>query len=322
MNCRLLFFTVVLSTLCQLAFTQEITRYFTYDGKPSLPDSAQRIRKGVSEGGKWHVNEYYKFSQKPFSESWYVDSNFLVADGAYSEYSELPNRKLHTNGQYSNGKKTGLWLSVFDSGKPQDSTLYIDGHAVNSRSYYESGRLRDSFRLDAAGNGSSKGFREDGRLEHSGPLTAWQKSGDWSYYTGEGVLCAVETMKEDTIATALFYDATGKNPALQTKDFEIESDYPGGQSGWLHYINKSLSARKLPQAFLEGRLPGGTVVIIFMVDETGRVTDAKVQESVAPALDKLALDVVKSSSGKWTPAMQHNRRVKSYKKQPITFRME
>ena len=97
---------------------------------------------------------------------------------------------------------------------------------------------------------------------------------------------------------------------------EIESEYPGGASAWARYLNKSLT---YPSEAQEAEVQG-TVVVQFIVDKEGNVS--VVQAISGPKeLQAEAVRVIKKS-GKWTPAVQNGRQVKSYKKQPITFRLE
>jgi protein TonB len=97
---------------------------------------------------------------------------------------------------------------------------------------------------------------------------------------------------------------------------EIESEYPGGTSAWQRYLNKSL---RYPQEAIDQEIQG-TVVVQFIVDKEGNVSDVEAI-SGANELREEAVRVIKKS-GKWTPAVQNGRQVKSYKKQPITFRLE
>ena len=97
---------------------------------------------------------------------------------------------------------------------------------------------------------------------------------------------------------------------------EIESDYPGGQGAWVRYLNKTLV---YPQDAQDNEIQG-TVVIQFIVDKEGNVSDVEAI-SGPNELRGEAVRVIKKS-GKWTPAVQNGRQVKSYKKQPITFRLE
>lgn len=97
---------------------------------------------------------------------------------------------------------------------------------------------------------------------------------------------------------------------------EIESEYPGGSSAWARYLNKSLN---YPSEAQEAEIQG-TVVVQFIVDKEGNVSDVEAI-SGPKELQGEAVRVIKKS-GKWTPAVQNGRQVKSYKKQPITFRLE
>jgi TonB family protein len=312
---------LTLFLISSTAFTQEITRYFTVDGKPAQADKAQRTRKGVMQNNKWRVLEYETSLTRLISESFYLDSNFLVRDGDYTEYWDFAGKSIHYRWQYVNGQKTGLCVSFYNSGKPNDTCVYAaNGHLIKYRSYYESGRLEDSALLDVSGKGVSKGFWEDGRPEHSGSFTNWQKTGPWSYYTEVGALCAIETMRADTLASALDYNETGKPPVVRKENFPSEADFPGGENHWLYYINKKISEAKLPDAFLKDEIQG-VVIVSFMIDTEGNVTDIKVVQSLHPDMDKLAVAIIQSSSGKWIPARGHNRIKKSYKKQPFVFRL-
>jgi periplasmic protein TonB len=97
---------------------------------------------------------------------------------------------------------------------------------------------------------------------------------------------------------------------------EIESDYPGGQGAWLRYLQKNL---QYPQDAIDNEIQG-TVTVQFIVDKEGAVSDVEAI-SGPNELRSEAVRVIKKS-GKWEPAVQNGRKVKSYKKQPITFRLE
>jgi protein TonB len=120
---------------------------------------------------------------------------------------------------------------------------------------------------------------------------------------GKGVVEAPKKDEED-------YDR------LFTK-VEIESSYPGGTQAWQRYLNKNL---RFPDEAINNEIQG-TVLVQFIVDRDGNVSE--VQAVGGPdqgGLRDEAVRVIKKS-GKWTPAVQNGRNVKSYKKQPITFRM-
>ena len=97
---------------------------------------------------------------------------------------------------------------------------------------------------------------------------------------------------------------------------EIESEYPGGASAWQRYLNKNL---RYPQDAIDNEIQG-TVVVQFIVDKAGVVSEVEAISGPNELRDE-AVRVIKKS-GQWTPAVQNGRQVKSYKKQPIVFRLE
>ena len=97
---------------------------------------------------------------------------------------------------------------------------------------------------------------------------------------------------------------------------EIESSYPGGAAAWQRYLIKTL---RYPQEAQDNEIQG-TVVVQFIVDKAGVVSDVEAISGPQELRDE-AVRVIKKS-GQWTPAVQNGRQVKSYKKQPIVFRLE
>lgn len=97
---------------------------------------------------------------------------------------------------------------------------------------------------------------------------------------------------------------------------EIESTYPGGAAAWQRYLIKTL---RYPQEAQDNEIQG-TVVVQFIVDKSGTVSDVEAISGPQVLRDE-AVRVIQKS-GKWSPAVQNGRQVKSYKKQPIGFRLE
>ncbi|WP_207512028.1 energy transducer TonB [Longitalea luteola] len=96
---------------------------------------------------------------------------------------------------------------------------------------------------------------------------------------------------------------------------EIESEYPGGLAAWQRFLYKNL---RYPQEAVDQNIQG-VVVVQFIVDKEGNVSDVEAV-SGPQELQAEAIRVIRKS-GKWTPAIQNGNKVKSYKKQPVGFRM-
>jgi protein TonB len=136
-----------------------------------------------------------------------------------------------------------------------------------------------------------------------------------------------EGIKDDNITAPPVSDA-GKGVVEAPKDntdydktftkVEIESEYPGGPAAWLRYLNKNF---RYPDDAVNNEIQG-TVVVQFIVDKEGNVSDVQaISGPTEGGLREEAVRVIKKS-GKWTAAIQNGRQVKSYKKQPIVFKLD
>jgi protein TonB len=99
--------------------------------------------------------------------------------------------------------------------------------------------------------------------------------------------------------------------------YEKEAAFPGGDKKWGQYLSNKLSTARLPNDYYNGKIYG-VVWIQFIVDIDGSITDAKILQSAEPSLDEIALTIIRGSP-KWQHAVQYNRPVKAYRRQPITF---
>ena len=130
---------------------------------------------------------------------------------------------------------------------------------------------------------------------------------------------------DDGTITAPVGDSKGlvdvaKKPVEDDAPFikvEKESEDPGGPEAWKRYLERNLF-NNYPQEAMDNEVQG-SVMIQFVVDVNGVVSD--VTALAGPKeLQSAAITVIRKS-GKWTPAIQNGRKVKSYKKQQITFRL-
>lgn len=96
---------------------------------------------------------------------------------------------------------------------------------------------------------------------------------------------------------------------------EIESAYPGGAAAWQRFLYKNLH---YPQEAVDQNIQG-FVLVQFIVDREGNVSNVEAV-SGPEELRAEAVRVIKKS-GKWSPAIQNSKKVKSYKRQPIGFKL-
>lgn len=97
---------------------------------------------------------------------------------------------------------------------------------------------------------------------------------------------------------------------------EIESEFPGGQQEWVNFLQKNLT---YPGKAVRKRIEG-EVILQFIVCTDGTVCNIEAV-SGPEELRKSAVEALKKTPN-WTPAIQDGKNVKSYKKQPIVYRLQ
>src|SRR5690606_16727733 len=87
---------------------------------------------------------------------------------------------------------------------------------------------------------------------------------------------------------------------------------------WRKFLERNLN----PQVAINNNAPPGiyTVMIQFVVDTDGSISEIKVLNDPGYGLGEEAIRVIKKSR-KWQPAIQDGRPAKAYRKQPITFQI-
>ena len=297
---------------------ESATVYFDHMDQPCAADTAYYKKTGTKEAdGKWHVFQSLMRSDQPFAEGYYPDNSFLHGDGEFIYYYDYRGKKVMEKGLYKNGKKEGLWKGMYPDNSRHYTSFFTNGSPTGiSLSWYSTGELLDSTLLDEKGTGYEKGFWKDGKPSQYGHFLAWKKDGEWTYYYRNGRPSAIDNMKDDKRLSSTCFDENG-HPSQQYCGLEVESEFPGGQSAWVSYLSKKMSNASFPKEYFDGKIYG-QVIVEFIVDENGKVTEASVLQHLDPKLDQIALATI-NASPKWSPAIQYNRRVKSYKKQPVTF---
>ena len=99
--------------------------------------------------------------------------------------------------------------------------------------------------------------------------------------------------------------------------FEVMPSFPGGQKALMEYLAANV---RYPDT-MEDTCAQGRVVVNFVVERDGSITEPKVVKSVCQALDEEALRVVRAMP-KWMPGKQFGECVRVRYMLPITFRLK
>ncbi|QUB47732.1 TonB family protein [Prevotella sp. oral taxon 475] len=109
-------------------------------------------------------------------------------------------------------------------------------------------------------------------------------------------------------------------PEVETKIFEVVEQmptFPGGDAALMEFLRKNVV---YPVVAQENGVQG-RVVISFVVERDGSITDVKVARSVDPSLDREAARVVKSMPN-WIPGKQNGSSVRVKYNVPVSFRLQ
>ena len=111
-----------------------------------------------------------------------------------------------------------------------------------------------------------------------------------------------------------------KHVVEETKIFTVVEQmplFPGGDAALMGYLRDNIH---YPTVAAENGVQG-RVVVGFVVERDGSITDVNVLRSVDPSLDREAMRVVKSMP-KWTPGKQNGSAVRVKYQVPVTFRLQ
>lgn len=111
-----------------------------------------------------------------------------------------------------------------------------------------------------------------------------------------------------------------KHVVEETKIFTVVEQmpmYPGGDGALMGYLRDNIH---YPTVAAENGVQG-RVVVGFVVERDGSITDVKILRGVDPSLDREAMRVVKNMP-KWTPGKQNGSAVRVKYQVPVSFRLQ
>ena len=129
----------------------------------------------------------------------------------------------------------------------------------------------------------------------------------------------VEAVRND-IAVAAPPPPPAPKPEVATKVFDVVEEmpsFPGGQGALMSYLASNI---KYPVVAQENGVQG-RVIVSFVVERDGSISDVRVARSVDPSLDREAQRVVKSMP-RWSPGKQNGSTVRVKYTVPVVFRLQ
>lgn len=168
-------------------------------------------------------------------------------------------------------------------------------------------------------NGYCRYYHTNGQPDSNGTYENNLPDGDWWYYNTDGrTIRKKDYNKGVLVKDSVIIPAPDNIPRNTAKvdTGEIESSFKGGPGAWMRFLNKNF---KYPDRAINARKEG-IVIVQFVVDTLGAVTNPEIIKSVEYSLDEESLRIIHITPN-WEPAFQKGRKVKSYKRQPVIFRL-
>ncbi len=192
------------------------------------------------------------------------------------------------------------------------SKKYIKRHGAFTY-YYKNGNLKSKGNYkNNKKDGNWISWEQTGKIHEKGEY----KKGEFDgiiYWYYEDLLCSEEKYKDDKMVKYTFYDEEG-NKLPENTTYEQKPEYPGGINNLLTYIKESVNYPiEAENNKIESR-----VLVEFVINKQGEVTNVKVKNNVNELLEKEAIRVIENMQN-WKPGKQRNRPVNVMYTVPINF---
>lgn len=272
-------FTSLLLIFSFNSFSQSSAKfYFDEAMHPVSKKKAVIYGTGKMDSGFYQLTCYYLKRKNPLACIAHFTDSTQTMYEGWFQYY-FENGLTGTKGNYHHGKKEGLWIDYDEKGAIRDSVEYHEGMALMRTGFY------------------------DLPVNHQKLIT-------------------VDDVAHNMFYTTL-YDAKGNELSRE----EIPEDYTnvymnsdtvcsfrGGRAAWQRYITKTLLSHI--SDFTDADY--GTVLLRFMVDTEGNITDVRPLTMKTSRLAMIGFNAI-DGGPKWIPAQHDGKKVKTFMIQPITL---
>lgn len=310
--------TLFFATLCnaQLISVFYLKNNGKYVDKLDSADYVRMINTPDSGSALFNVFEYYKNGQnKSIGKSTKINPPRYV--GQYVSF--YPSGKRESNYRYQDGALVGNAYDYYPNGKIYriikypDSLVRGDNHFVNN--------YLITANLDSAGNaqvtdgqGYYKGFNSKfAYVDEEGPVKDGKRDGTWKGLDKNLKLTFTETYKDNQLLSGTATDSTG-TITTYTGSRMTSPKFNGGDAAFGRYLGSHII---YPDDARRNDIEG-IVVLQFVIEKDGKVTNVQVQKSVSKSLDEEAERVIRNSP-KWIPGTRFGKPVRVSYAVPINF---
>ncbi|RYE16906.1 MAG: TonB family protein, partial [Sphingobacteriaceae bacterium] len=279
-------------------------------------DFTRIVQEPDSGSVLYNVMEYYPNGNMKFMGKSSTVDPIKLEDQSISFY---PNKNKKRICSYDKGQPTGEIYDYYPNGKmylisaytklsDRNSSVALSINPIIKNAYDSTGveTVKD-------GNGHYAVFDNDYKyVEEEGDMKDGKRNGIWKGTLNEGKVTYTEEFANGNFIKGTRTNADGSTINYTAK--EALPTFKGGEKGFGNYLSNNL--RYPPDARERGIQ--GRVLIGFVVETDGSLTNIRILKGVHPNLDAEALRVIKQSP-KWNPGLQHGVPVKVAYAMPLNF---
>lgn len=272
----------------------------------SLAFYIRYIYPPTPEGPLYMVKDYFKSGKPKFiTHSLNGDpENMNTYQGTFISY--FANGKKKRVGTYRDSKLTGEYIDYYISGRPYCSVSQTPTGVYLKECSDTSGRV-----IAENGNGKWIKYNENFTQFITGNITNGKEEGEWVGVTADSVKFTQQYSKGEFKGGDV-YLKTGK--PFHFTQLDVQPGFVGGPDALNRYLSKNI---KYPKEASKNDVKG-RVILTFVVDGSGTVTDAKILRGIGSGCDEEALRVI-NASPTWNPGIQNGMPVRVQYSIPIAF---
>lgn len=175
----------------------------------------------------------------------------------------------------------------------------------------------DTFKLD----GKCLWYNSNGTISSEGEYSFGLKNGEFRYYNFEGKMTTQKIYINDTISKRTRFNPKTSEVISSTEGYEnmkdAETIFPGGSTALQKWLASNV---KYPKKSIKMDQEG-KVLLSFVVETSGSISNVKIINSVSKEIDKEAIRLVKKMP-KWIPGLYEGEIARTRCTIPINFTLK
>jgi TonB family protein len=239
----------------------------------------------------------------------------LEFQGPYVAFYPNGHKKLVRN--YKKSSPVGDEIEYYPNGKLYHVRTYTDKGQIILKQFNDSTGIA----LAENGKGEWKEYNENfTAINAEGKIDNGVEDGNWHGRINDAVGFESIFEKGKLISTSRTYGNhardTSKSALKGFVSVEQAPDFPGGLDAFGRFLNKNVH---YPPQAVKNRTQG-RVIVSFVVERDGAVTNVKVARGIGDGCDEEAVRVIEMSPH-WKPGIQNSVPVRVAYSVPITFKL-